>query len=242
MWPCQSFLLFGENKMIFNKMCSAVENIIQQIHDQPFNHELSQGILPKEKFIHYLRQDALYLSDYARALALTAARLANNDHAQQYIQFSQQAIKAERQHHINYINKNNLTNTLPIEQSPACFMYTNYLLKTASLASVEEAVSSLLPCFWVYREVGKNIAKKQKTSNPYHEWISLYSSEQFDASVNAAIDVTNQVGDMASTSIKEKMIAAFLRSTQLEWLFWDSAYHQETWLIRENKNIMECVA
>ena len=71
--------------MIFKKMTSATNSIMDKIHNHPFNKELSAGSLPKEKFIYYLAQDALYLLDFSKALALTAARLSNNDQAQQFI-------------------------------------------------------------------------------------------------------------------------------------------------------------
>lgn len=222
--------------MIFEKMCHAAAPIINEIHKQKFNLELSQGILPKEKFIHYLIQDSLYLSEFSKALALTAVRLSDNDQAQQFLQFAIDSIKTEHNLHDKYMKENNQIKILTKEQSPVCFMYTNYLLKTASLASVEEAVASLLPCFWVYWEVGKNISIKKKINNPYNEWIALYSSNQFDLSVNLAINTTNSLGNSASDFIKEKMISAFVRSTQLEWLFWESAYYQEQWLIGNNKN------
>ena len=35
----------------------------------------------------------------------------------------------------------------------------------------------------------------------------------------------------ASPSLRERMHAAFRRATQLEWIFWDSAYRQEGWPI-----------
>ena len=217
-------------------MCVSVDLIIKQIHDQPFNRELSRGSLPREKFIFYLVQDALYLADFSRALALTAARMSNNAQMQQFLQFSLEAIKAERDLHANYFQENSSLALLQFEQSPICFMYTNYLLKTACTASIEEAVASLLPCFWVYREVGKQILKSQTADdNPYREWIALYSGHAFDVSVQSVIDIVNTLGMAASDHSKEKMIAAFIRSTQLEWLFWDSAYRQEEWPIVQSK-------
>jgi thiaminase/transcriptional activator TenA len=225
--------------MIFEEMCSSVRQMMDDIHSHPFNVELGQGTLSQEKFIYYLIQDALYLSDFAKALALTASRLSDPHHVQQYVKFSLEAIQAERHCHLNYISKNNLSKLVAAEQSPACFMYTHYLLKTAALGSAEEAVASLLPCFWVYREVGKKISEKCEQHNPYIEWISLYSGEQFNHSVNAAIDITNQIGDQASLSTRKKMILAFVRSTQLEWLFWDSAYCQEKWEIVGKKMQVE---
>ena len=112
-------------------------------------------------------------------------------------------------------------------------MYTNYILKMASLASVEEAVACLLPCFWVYRDVGQKIASTTTKNNPYQDWITLYASEPFNQSVEAIIRITNELGSTASKTIQDKMCTAFVQSTQLEWLFWDGAYHQKSWCHHE---------
>ncbi len=219
--------------MIFNKMQERVNHILQKIFNLPFNQELLQGSLPLEKFIFYLQQDALYLADFSRALSLTAARLPHNHHSRQFLRFADEAIQAERELHSQHLQRYHVPSFSSLDKSPACFMYTNYLLKTASTSAVEEAVASLLPCFWVYREVGNYMAQQTKKyeNNPYKDWIALYSSEQFDASVNAAITITNELGDVVSAHIQETMLTAFEYSTQLEWLFWDSAYRQEKWFI-----------
>lgn len=215
--------------MIFKDMCDAVNGMVYKIHEHPFNQELSRGTLANEKFIFYLTQDALYLADFSRALALTAARLSSHQHAQQYMQFALDAIKAERELHFGYL-KGEQEFVSMAEQSPACFMYTNYLLKMVSIASIEEAVASLLPCFWVYREVGRKMMELQKNPhNPYQNWIELYSSELFDRSVASAIHIVNELGHATSDALRKKMIAAFRRSTQLEWMFWDGAYRLEGW-------------
>jgi thiaminase (transcriptional activator TenA) len=219
--------------MIFNQMHAAIQTSIGKIHTHPFNQELSQGTLPLDKFIFYLMQDALYLADFSRALALTAARLTNNAHMQQFMEFAVDAIKAERELHVHYLNQYpsiaQTTRTKSAEPHPSCFMYTNYLLRMATLASVEEAVSSLLPCFFVYNEVGKKMLPALQPHNPYHDRIALYSGESFELSVNAAIEVTNELAEKASVLTQQKMQAAFKRATQLEWMFWEAAYSQEQW-------------
>lgn len=218
--------------MIFEKMTKSVDLIMNKILHQQFNRELSQGKLPKDKFIFYMIQDSLYLSEFSKALAITSARLSDNDHSQKFIQFSLDAITAERNLHSSYLKEIRGFSFLDQEQNPACFMYTNYLLRMANLASIEEAVASLLPCFWVYREVGKAMLKKQnEISNPYHEWIALYSSKEFDLSVSATITITNDLAKLASDSIQNKMIYAFKKSTLLECLFWDAAYHKQVWSV-----------
>jgi thiaminase/transcriptional activator TenA len=216
--------------MIFHQMQKSVSVLLDQIHHHPFNHELSLGTLALSKFLFYLRQDALYLTEYARALAITAARLPNPTQSKEFLRFALGAIEAETQLHLDFLNKHAIFDVAESHQSPACFMYTNYLLKMASNASVEEAVACVLPCLWVYSEVGKKMLGLAKiNNNPYAIWIELYASSSFEDSVNLAIDITNELGALASPAIEKNMLSAFQRATQLEWLFWDGAYKLETW-------------
>jgi len=218
--------------MLFDKMREEVGSMMEAIHRHPFNQELAAGTLPEEKFIFYLEQDALYLTDFSRALALTGARLSHEGHAEQFMQFAQEALQAERELHRDYLNQYKMHRSKQLTMNPACFMYANYLLSTASLASVEEAAASVLPCFWVYREVSKKmLSHAQFENNLYAAWIKLYASESFDVSVDAAIGILNQLGEHASVLTKEKMKTAFVKATQLEWMFWDSVYHLKNWRI-----------
>ena len=216
--------------MIVQTMQQSIFSLMDSIHQLPFNVELAQGALPKEKFIFYLYQDALYLTEFSKSLAITGARLSDLSHSQALLNFAVDAIQAETTLHQQFLHQyENILTNFSKEQSPACFMYTNYLLKMASLNSVEEAVASLLPCFWVYREVGNKMRSQLKDNHPYEDWITLYAGDKFDLSVQRMVKITNELGDNASYDIKQKMIAAFIKSTQLEYLFWHSAYCQEEW-------------
>ncbi len=189
--------------MLFEQMSTAVNDVMEKIHSLPFNLELSTGKLPSNTFLFYLQQDALYLADYSRALAMTASRMPQRHLIAQFIQFSHGALIAERDLHESYFQRYKVANTA--NQSPACFMYTNYLLKMASSANIEEAAASLLPCFWVYRETGKIIAANAvKTNHPYADWIKLYTSDIFDSSVQAAIASVEELGLTASATCKIK--------------------------------------
>ncbi len=216
--------------MIFERMRQETKFLLKKIHQHPFNIELAQGRLDLSKFIYYLIQDSLYLVDFSKALAITAARLPERHDSRQYMQFALGAIEAENQLHLDFLADHKVSNLAAHRQSPACFMYTNYLLKIASLASVEEAVASLLPCFWIYSEVGKKIAAMEIISNnPFQDWIDLYASDAFAGSVESAIDTVNMLGQQASETIKNNMLSAFIKATELEWLFWDSAYALQEW-------------
>ena len=65
--------------------------------------------------------------------------------------------------------------------------------------------------------------------NPYQAWIDTYAGEEFHAAVRAVIAATDEAAAMASADVRARMHAAFARATQLEWMFWDSAYRLEQW-------------
>ena len=57
----------------------------------------------------------------------------------------------------------------------------------------------------------------------------MYSGEEFQEVVRKAIDLTDRVAEDANDKQLEKMQEAFITSTRLEWIFWDSAYRMENW-------------
>ena len=108
--------------MMITTLSHAVTDIVQNIHQHPFNQSLANGSLSSEVFAYYLEQDALYLADFSKALAITAARLPNNNQSKQFLQFSQNAIQAEHSLHQNY-----LPQTPSTQQSPACLGHRAYI-------------------------------------------------------------------------------------------------------------------
>ena len=205
--------------------------IYQKILEMPFNTELASGALAESRFRHYMVQDAHYLEGFARALSLASAKGLNADHVVHFAAAAQTAIVVERSLHADYfarfsISRGDFAITQP---SPACDHYVSYLLRMAALQPFEVVLAALLPCFWIYREAGKHILSHAAVPNPYQAWIETYSGQEFDAAVDAVIAVTDAVAMNASSSTIAAMHLAFTRATQLEWMFWDSAYQLETW-------------
>ena len=214
---------------MFNELKISVADVMPKIYLHPFNQELAQGTLAIETFTFYLNQDALYLADFSKALALTATRLPHDRQSELFIQFAMNALKAERDLHNTILKKYTSTTPTTHKQSPFCFMYTNYLLRMASTAPVEEAVASLLPCFWVYQQVGQRAYNKKIPNNPYQAWIDLYASDEFNHSVDLVIATVNELAEHASIYCKQNMLSAFRLATLCEWQFWQGAYSQQTW-------------
>ncbi len=214
--------------MSFSKTAwEAIAPLYQSIIEHPFNQELAQGTLAKEKFQFYMKQDSLYLVDFARALALAASKAQNPDDLVLLLDFSKGAIVAERGLHEFYFEFYGIK--LDVEKAPGCFSYTHFLMSTAVHATYEEALGALLPCFWIYREVGLHIHRSAAKDNPYQKWIDTYSGDEFQQVVQNAIDLTDRVAARSSKEQTERMLDAFVVSTRLEWMFWDSAYRMEPW-------------
>lgn len=197
----------------------------------PFNTELAAGSLDRGRFQTYIVQDALYLDQYGRALALAAARGPDSATLQQFAQSAIGAVMVERALHERYLTEFGVdpASLATAEPSPDCLGYTSFLVATAYHEPFEVLLAALLPCFWIYWDVGNTIAKRAAAGNPYRAWIDTYSDEGYGAAVRGVIAATDRAAAGTTDAVRAKMMTAFIRSTQWEWLFWDGAYQMRGW-------------
>ena len=202
-----------------------------RIFEMPFNRELAAGTLSQPRFQFYMIQDSLYLKEYSRALAIASAKAPDAAAMEQFARSAQGALIVERALHEGFFERFGISSheAAAYEPSPTCYGYTNFLLSVSHQASYEELVAAVLPCFWVYWDVGNHIAADAAPDNPYRAWIDTYSDPSFGQSVDAVIAISNAAADRATDVRRADMLFAFKRSVQYEWMFWDSAYRQEEW-------------
>jgi thiaminase/transcriptional activator TenA len=200
----------------------------------PFNEALAAGTLPAERFQHYIIQDAHYLIAFGRALAIAAAKADDTDGIVQFSEAAKVAIIVERALHADYFRQFGVTadDFARAPLSPACHHYSSYLLATAWAEPYPVALAALLPCFWIYAEVGRDIHGRAAEPNPYRAWIDTYAGEDFHAAVRGVIATTDRLAAKASPETQSAMHVAFTRATQLEWMFWDSAWNLGDWPVR----------
>ncbi len=204
------------------------------IHALPFNTELAAGTLARARFEHYITQDALYLGQFSRALALAAARAPDTATLQAFAQSAMGAVAVEHALHEHYLRAFGVdpASLATAEPAPDCLAYTSFLLATAYHEPWEVLIAALLPCFWIYWDVGCAIAASAAgtaTDNPYRAWIDTYADPRFGEAVAAVVATADRAADAATAAMREKMLAAFIRATQYEYLFWDGAYHRRLW-------------
>jgi thiaminase (transcriptional activator TenA) len=203
----------------------------EAIHKLPFNTELAAGSLSRDRFQSYIIQDAIYLGEFSRALAIAAAKAPDPATMQSFAQSALGAIAVEQALHSRYLREFGVDPaaiTEP-EPSPDCLAYTSYLIATAYHEPWEVLVAALLPCFWIYWDVGCAIAQTAAPQNPYRAWIDTYADERFGEAVRSVIAISDRAAEATTLATYTKMLAAFVRACQYEWLFWDGAYQHRDW-------------
>jgi thiaminase (transcriptional activator TenA) len=195
----------------------------------PFVAGLTDGSLPAEAFAFYVIQDAVYLRAYARALALVAAKANDPAVIEMFARHAAEAISVERQLHGSLLADLGIDPgaAAAAEPAPANLAYTSYLLAATATGSYAEGVGAVLPCYWIYWEVGKHLVKRGSPDPRYQLWIDTYGGEEFGATVREVLAVTDA---LTLTEAERAAVHRHFRATaRYEWMFWDMGYRRETW-------------
>ena len=215
------------------ELWTAIEDTYAQILDHPFLTGLTDGSLPEEAFRFYAVQDAHYLREFARALAIAAARAPTEDDILMFTRHATDALEVERSLHGSFFREFGLSErevaTTPL--APTTLAYTSYLLSVAYSGSFTEALAALLPCYWIYWQVGKTLLERGSPNPLYQRWIDTYGGEAFGAVASDVLALTDRIGADLGAGERERMRHHFLTTARYEWMFWEMGYRQERWPI-----------
>ena len=205
--------------------------IYRAILDHPFLTGLTDGSLAHEAFAFYVQQDALYLRRYAESLAAVASRADQPEGTQMFARHAADAIAVEKTLHGSLLTDLGIdpASAEQAEPAPANLAYTSYLLATVGNGSYAEGVGAVLPCYWIYWGVGKELLRRGSPDPRYRRWIDMYGSEEFGAVVQAVIDVTDEMGPGLGAAERARVHRHFRNTSRYEWMFWDMGYRKEAW-------------
>jgi thiaminase/transcriptional activator TenA len=189
---------------------------------------IGDGTLEVERFRHFVRQDYVYLIEYARLLSLACARAPRLEWMRRFAELADSTLGTEMEMHREFAATWGIgADELGYERAtPTTRAYTEFLLRTAALGDFSELVSALLPCMWGYAELGRALAPRAE-GNPYFAWIEMYASSEFAAQADWCRTVTDEVAAGLDDSGRARMLEAFLQSSRHELAFWDMAWHLE---------------
>ena len=179
----------------------------------PFVMQLGDGSLAQPCFLHYLKQDFLFLKQYARAYALAIYKANTLADMRKALPSVHALLDSEIQHHITYSADWGLTEA-DLEAEDEDFgtvAYTRYVLDAGMSGDLIDLYAALAPCSVGYAAIGRLLANDKKTNlidNPFISWIELYSGDEFQKSVAdgaqhfdellAEIDINSQRGQHLS--------------------------------------------
>jgi len=211
----------------------AVADWFAAVTSHPFLVQLADGTLPEPVFARYLLDDAHYLKAYSAALAALSSRTDDPDDRLLLARFAAGSIEGERELHRAYLLPRGIDPDAPdaAEPTPTCVAYVEGLRAAAALEPLSVGMAAVLPCFRVYAEVGAWITESAGATeaHPYRDWISTYADPAFAQAVRAAEDLTDRLAMAAPEAERDRMLAAYVRSTRFEWMFWDAAWRGECW-------------
>lgn len=191
-----------------------------QILDLPFVRALGEGTLDEDLFAFYLDQDALYLRDYSRALATLSARADTAEAQVHWAAGAHEAIAAESQLHEGWLaNRARLGGPSPITMG-----YTNFLRASAAGDDYVVGAAAILPCYWLYEEVGAVLSSQNHADHPYAEWLSMYGGEEFAAEVERSLAEVERAFEAASPAQRVRAARAYLSACVYEREFFDQAH------------------
>ncbi len=208
-------------------------DIYRAILAHPFLTGLTDGSLAHEAFAFFVIQDALYLQKYANALAAVASRAPDTGATETFARDAADIIAVEREMHGMLLADLGIDpdGIAAAEPAPTTLAYTSYLMATTLGGSYAEGVGAVLPCFWIYWEVGKELLHRGSPDPRYQRWIEEYGSGEYGSVVQAVLDVTDRLGRELSAAERLRMHQHFRTTCRYEWMFWDMGYRQQAWPI-----------
>lgn len=192
-----------------------VAGVRDAIDALPFVSTLAAGTLDGDAFVRYLTQDALYLREYARVLARASQLAPVRDEQVFWARCTQNALAEELELHTTWLGGEPL-DAVPSRQTRA---YIDHLL--AAGPDYGTVVAALLPCYWIYADLGVRLAHHSDPAHPYRVWLDTYAGEAMAAATQEAVRVAELALSRASTAERQRMRRAFRVSCEYELTFFE---------------------
>ena len=201
-------------------------------HAHAFVRGIADGTLPEDRFAHYIRQDYVFLVEYARTLALGAARAPDLKTMRRFAELAQAILGEEMELHRAFAREFDISEAeLEAEPpAPTTRSYTDFLVRTAALGEIPELAAALLPCMWGYAEIGQRLALSDAPPDPrYARWIETYASDEFDELARWCRDLVDRLAAEANDRGRARMARAFNVCSRYELRFWEMGWTLERW-------------
>ncbi|MBX0314570.1 thiaminase II [Planococcus glaciei] len=204
----------------------------QASFDHPFVKGIADGTLPLDVFRHYVMQDAYYLSHFAKIQAIGAVKATDLETTKRFAFHSEHTCAAELALHESFMELLGVTDKdwEAFEPSPSAYAYVSHMYRSAE-GDLADVLASILPCYWLYHEIGERL-KNAKPNHPiYDRWIGTYGSAEFGELVKEQMDRMDRLASGLPEKRRTELKDRFRRSSYYEWNFWEQAWRKESWTV-----------
>ena len=216
----------------FTQLQQACQNEWDAYIQHDFVRQLGDGTLAADAFRHYLKQDYLFLIQFARAFALAAYKSPTLEDLRQAKAGLEAIVDLELGLHIQYCREWGISEQelQALPEARATMAYTRYVLDTGNRGDLLDLHVALAPCLVGYGQIAQWLNSRSGTlrgeQNPYDAWIAMYESDEFQSATAAEIDWLNR--ELADVSPRrfEQLVRIFSDATRLEIDFWDMGLNQ----------------
>jgi thiaminase/transcriptional activator TenA len=220
--------------MKFSEMlCKEAEPILKAQYEHPFVKGLANGTLDRDAFRFYMIQDTLYIVEYARTVALAAVLIPDAEEVISMLDTAKETFQIEAMLKKQYFDSLDITmeEAMQAELTPTCKAYVDHLMHYTRHGNLAEAMAAILPCGWIYVEIGRFFTegKKIDENHPYKSWLETYAVPELKEMTDWWFDILNRAIEGLPSSMIEHVKDIFIKSCRFEWMFWEMAWKKEIW-------------
>lgn len=204
-----------------------IVDVRSDIDALPFICQLAEGTLAQDDFMTYIAQDAIYLGEYSRVLAIAAALAPTPEERAFWASGTQGAIQGELELHQERWGERPLP-----PASKTTRGYIDHLL-ASSRRGYAELIAAVLPCYWLYTDLGHRLRdgsfgpEPLDPAHPYASWLATYDDPVFAAANARAIEFVTRTAAAADADTRARMWDAFRIASVWEREFFDQTAASE---------------
>ena len=88
--------------------------------------------------------------------------------------------------------------------APTCYHYISHIYRQFEEANLAIAFASLLPCPWLYHDIGKSLNLKPSPNPLYQQWIETYITDELEQQIREEGALVNQLYRESDETDKKK--------------------------------------
>ncbi|MGM0215978.1 thiaminase II [Enterococcus sp. AZ109] len=199
----------------------------------PFVESIGDGTLSPEIFRFYLLQDRYYLEHFSKLYERIADQTADQEvqnlmrENAENLRLGEIAVRADFFSELN-ITEKEIAET-PV--APTAYHYVSHMYRQLVESTPNAAFAGMLPCAWLYQEIGIRLIKSGSPHPLYQRWIETYSGEEAAEGILRERAVLDRLYEASKPKEQKQMLEAFVISSKMEYAFWEMAMNLETWAI-----------